>query len=117
MPNITGAHHISRQNHNLASGIAKQILDGKQLLCSLGSYGYGADAYYADRIPKRHHKAPFVVFQIDSARIKPCLGFGGLEYFMIPEMDHTKLYASIDIVGYINVAGFVSCPTHLYYFK
>ncbi len=85
MPEYTiGAHHISRGNHSLASGIAKQIVDSKQLLCSLGTNGYGAYAYYADRIPKGHRKAPFVVFQIDSARIKRCLGFGGLEYFIIP---------------------------------
>jgi hypothetical protein len=117
MPGIIGAHHISRGNHGLAPGIAKQILDGKQLLCAFGTHAYGAYAYYADRIPKRHNKAPFVVFQIASSRIKPCLGFGGLEYFIIPERDHTKLYVPIDILGYVNIQGFVSCPVHLYNFK
>lgn len=111
---ITGAHHISRQDHKRAPDIAKKIQDNGQLLCSFGTHGYGAYACYADRIPKRH---PFVVFQIDSARIKPCLGFGGLEYFMIPEGDHTKLYVPIDVLGYVNLQGFVSCPTDLYHFK
>ena len=89
----------------------------KQLLCAFGTHGYGAYAYYADRIPKRHNKAPFVVFQIDSSKIKTCLGFGGLEYFIIPERDHTKLYVPIDVLGYVNLEGFVSCPVHLYNFK
>jgi hypothetical protein len=112
---ITGAHHISRQNPSLAAQIAKDI-QTSGLLCGYGTGGYGAYAYYADRIPKKYFKAPFVVFRIEDVRVRSCPGFGGLEYFMIPEGDKTKFYASINIIGYINLTGFVSCSRDLYNF-
>ena len=57
---IIGAHRI---NHGGFDGSICQQIQNSRLLWGNGSFGHGAYAYYADRIPSTFRGDPFVIFQ------------------------------------------------------
>jgi hypothetical protein len=120
---IIGAHRI---NHGGFDGnICQQIKDSCSLRGS-GAYGYGAYAYYADRVPVEFRRDPFVIFQplptrtaLDITHVRvPGLSAGNYQvrdtcFFVVRGASGSSI--PVAILGFLNCQGFQPYEGRLYY--
>jgi hypothetical protein len=120
---IIGAHRI---NHGGFDGhICQQITDSRSLR-GHGACGYGAYAYYADRVPVEFRRDPFVVFQPITTRTALNIthvhvpGFSTGNYqvkdtFFFVVRGSASSSIPVAILGFVNCQGFQPYQGRLYY--
>jgi hypothetical protein len=120
---IIRAHRI---NHGGFDGhICQQISDSRSLRGN-GAYGYGAYAYYADRVPVEFRRDPFVIFQpiitrttLDITHVRvPGLSMGNYhvrDTFFFVVRGSVRQPIPVAILGFMNCQGFQSYDGRLYY--
>jgi hypothetical protein len=120
---IIGAHRINHGGFD--ANICQQIQDSSSLQGN-GGYGYGAYAYYADRIPVAYRGDPFTIFQpliirttldITDVRV-PGLSFGNYyvrDTFFFVVRGSIGRPIPVAILGFLNCQGFPSYRGRLYY--
>lgn len=119
---IIGAHRI---NHGGFDGnICQQIKDSRSLRGN-GAYGYGAYAYYADRVPVEFRRDPFVIFQplptrtaleITHVRV-PAVSIGNYQVpdtFFFVVRGSASRSIPVAILGFVNCQGFQPYEGRLY---
>jgi hypothetical protein len=120
---LIGAHRI---NHGGFDGnICQQIRDSRSLRGN-GVYGYGAYAYYADRVPVEFRNDPFLIFQplttrtvlnITHVRVSG-LSAGSYQvedtfFFVVRGASGRPI--PVAILGFLNCQGFPIYEGRLYY--
>ena len=120
---IIGAQRI---NHGGFDGnICQQIKDSRSLR-GTGAYGYGAYAYYADRVPVGFRSDPFVIFQplstrttLDITHVRvPGLSTGNYQVrdtFFFVVRGSVSRYIPVAILGFVNCQGFQPYEGRLFY--
>jgi hypothetical protein len=120
---LIGAHRI---NHGGFDGnICQQINDSRSLRGN-GAYGYGAYAYYADRVPGEFRSDPFAIFQpliirtaLDITHVRvPGLSSGNYRvrdtfFFIVRGAASSSI--PVAILGFVNCQGFPPYEGRLYY--
>jgi hypothetical protein len=120
---IIGAHRINHGGFD--ANICQQIQDSSSLQGN-GGYGYGAYAYYADRIPVAYRGDPFAIFQpliirttLDITHVLvPGLSFGNYhvrDTFFFVVRGSIGRPIPVAILGFLNCQGFPSYQGRLYY--
>jgi hypothetical protein len=120
---IIGAHRINHGGFD--ANICQQIQDSNSLRGN-GAYGYGAYAYYADRIPVAFRGDPFAIFQprivrtmLDITHVRvPGLSAGNYQvrdtfFFVVRGSSGGPI--PVAILGFVNCQGFPSYEGSLYY--